>query len=144
MSPVVITLKTKKLNIMNEFALIFRNDFQPEVKFSPVEMQVIMQQWQSWMGGMAARGQLANSGNRLGGNGKTLKPNNVVTNGPYAELKEMVSGYILIKADDIDAAAEIAKGCPILNVGGNVEVRNIIPVRSEALPQSLSKETAGA
>jgi hypothetical protein len=50
----------------------------------------------------------------------------VVTNGPYAEIKEMISGYIIVKAGDIDGAAELAKGCPILNVGGNVEVRNII------------------
>jgi len=111
---------------MNEFVLIFRNDFHPEVKFSPEEMQNIMQQWQAWMGGMAAKGLLASSGNRLGGDGKTVRPSNVVTNGPYAEIKEMISGYIIVKAGDIDGAAELAKGCPILNVGGNVEVRNII------------------
>ena len=115
---------------MNEFVLIFRNDFQPEVKFSPDEMQAIMQQWQTWMGGMAAKGQLASSGNRLGGNGKTVRPASVVTNGPYAEIKEMVSGYIIVNADTIDDAAEIAGGCPILNVNGNVEVRNIVPMNN--------------
>lgn len=113
---------------MNEFAMIFRSNFQPEVKFSPEEMQNIMQQWQAWMGGMAAKGQLANSGNRLGGDGKTIKPSAVVTNGPYAEIKEMITGFIVVKAGSIDEAAEIAKGCPILHVGGNVEVRNIIPM----------------
>jgi len=113
---------------MNEFVLIFRNDFQPEVKFSPDEMQAIMQQWQTWMGGMAAQGQLASSGNRLGGDGKTLRPGSVITNGPYAEIKEMISGYIIVNAATIDEAAEIAKGCPILHVGGNVEVRDIVPM----------------
>jgi hypothetical protein len=115
---------------MNEFVLIFRNDFQPEVKFSPDEMQAIMQQWQNWMGSIAAQNKLANSGNRLGGDGKTVKPGNVVTNGPYAEIKEMISGYIIVTADSIEEASEIAKGCPILNVGGNVEVRNIIPMNN--------------
>jgi hypothetical protein len=113
---------------MNEFVLIFRSDFQPEVKFSPDEMQAIMQQWQTWMGGMAAQNKLASSGNRLGGNGKTVRQGNVITNGPYAEIKEMLTGYIIVNADSIDEAAEIAKGCPILHVGGNVEVRNVIPM----------------
>ncbi|MGZ3776430.1 MAG: YciI family protein [Mucilaginibacter sp.] len=115
---------------MNEFVLLFRSEALPERRFSPDEMQNIMQQWQAWMGGMAANGQLANGGNRLGGDGKTVRPSAVVTNGPYAEIKEMVTGFIVVKADTIDGAAELAKGCPILNVGGNVEVRNIIPMGS--------------
>ncbi len=113
---------------MNEFVLIFRNDFLPEVKFSPDEMQAIMQHWQEWMGGIAAKGQLADSGNRLSSNGSIVKPNNVITDGPFVEIKEIVSGYIAIKAASIDEAVEIAKGCPILKVGGNVEVRDIIPM----------------
>jgi len=115
---------------MNEFALIFRSEALPERRFSPDEMQAIMQQWQSWMGDMAAKGQLANGGNRLGSDGKTVRPSAVVTNGPYAEIKEMITGFIVVKAENIDAAAELAKGCPILPAGGNVEVRNIIPMGS--------------
>ncbi len=113
---------------MNEFVLIFRNDFLPEAKFSPDEMQAIMQHWQEWIGGIAAKGLLANGGNRLSSNGNTVKPNNIITDGPFVEIKEIISGYIVIKAADIDDAAEIAKGCPILMVGGNVEVRDIIPM----------------
>lgn len=115
---------------MNEFAFIFRNDFHPEAGYSPDKLQEIMKQWQTWMGGMAARGQLANPGTRLGGDGKTVKPANIVTNGPYAEIKEMITGIIVVKAANIDEATEIAKGCPILNAGGNVEVRDIIPMGS--------------
>ena len=114
---------------MNEFALIFRNDFHPEAGYSPEKLQEIMQQWQTWMGGMAAKGQLANAGTRLGGDGQTVKPN-IVTNGPYAEIKEMITGIIVVKAGDINGATEIAKGCPILNAGGSVEIRNIIPIGS--------------
>jgi hypothetical protein len=72
---------------------------------------------------------LASSGNRLGGDGKTVRPSNLVTNGPYAEIKEMISGYIIVKAETIDGAAELAKGCPlVIGGGGHVEVRNIIPM----------------
>ena len=112
---------------MNEFALIFRNDFHPETGYSPDKLQEIMKQWQVWMSGMAAKGQLANPGTRLGGDGSTVRPGSLVTNGPYAEIKEMITGIIVVKAGNIDAATEIAKGCPILNAGGSGEVRNIIP-----------------
>jgi hypothetical protein len=44
-----------KLKVMNEFALIFRNDFHPEAGYSPDKLQEIMKQWQTWMGGMAAK-----------------------------------------------------------------------------------------
>ncbi len=98
----------------------------PEVKFTPEGIVAISKQWENWIGGIAAQNKLAARGNRLGNDGKTVKPNNVVTNGPYAEIKEMISGYIMVKADSIDEAAEIAKGCPILEVGGNVEVRDVV------------------
>jgi hypothetical protein len=111
---------------MNDFILIFRNDFNPDVKFSPEEMQGMMKLWQDWVGGIAAQNKLADPGNRLGSEGRTLKPNNVVTDGPYAEIKEMISGYIMVKADNLDEAFKLAERCPILNMGGNVEVRDVI------------------
>jgi hypothetical protein len=114
---------------MNEFVLIFRTDYLPEVKFSPDEMQSMMQHWQNWMGSIAAQDKLADSGNRLGSSGNTLQPGNVITNGPYAEIKEIITGYIIIRAESIDEAAEMAKGCPLVVGGrGQVEVRNIIPM----------------
>jgi len=113
---------------MNEFSLIFRNEQHPGVQFSPEQMQDILVQWRDWMGSIAAQNKLASSGARLGVEGKVLKPNDVVTDGPYVELKEMLSGFIIVKGADINEAAEIAKGCPILKVGGSVEVRSIIPM----------------
>ena len=115
---------------MKEFVMIFRSEPAQEGQASPAEMQAMMTAWQNWMGGMAARGKLASSGNRLGSDGKSVKPGNIVTNGPYAEIKEMISGYIVINAATIDDAAEIAKGCPILQAGGNVEVRDVIPMNA--------------
>jgi hypothetical protein len=47
----------------------------------------------------------------------------VVTDGPFVESKEIVGGYSIVEADSIDAAAQLAKGCPALSFGGNVEVR---------------------
>jgi hypothetical protein len=113
---------------MKEFIMIFRNSHMPETKNSPEQMQAIMKKWQDWVGGIAAQNKLANPGNRLGSEARTLKPNNVVTDGPYAEIKEIVSGYITVKASTIDEAFKLATGCPILEMGGNVEVKNVIPM----------------
>jgi hypothetical protein len=114
---------------MNNFLLIFRQDStKMKVQPSPQQMQDMMKEWQHWMGGIAARKKLVDAGNRLAGEGKVVKSNELVTDGPYVELKEAVGGYIVVGADSLDEAAEISKGCPIFTVGGNVEVRQIIPM----------------
>jgi len=48
-----------------------------------------------------------------------------VTDGPFAEAKDVVGGFTLIQARDLEQAAELSKGCPILEIGGSVEVRPI-------------------
>jgi hypothetical protein len=110
---------------MKEFMMIFRmspmGDFQP----TPEQMQEGIKQWQDWIGGIAAQGKFVST-NQLGFEGKTLLPNKTVTNGPYAEVKEIVGGYIIVKANSIDEAIQLAGGCPILFIGGNVEVRDIM------------------
>jgi hypothetical protein len=121
-------IKLKNLEIMNEFTLIFRNEQNPDVQFSPEQMQNILKQWRDWMGGMAAQNKLANPGNRLGFEGAVVRKNNMVTDGPYAEIKEMISGYIVVKTETLEEAIELAKACPVFNAGGSVEVRAIIPM----------------
>ena len=114
---------------MNEFLLIFRRDFKTNgIQPSPEQLQNMMNEWQNWMGNIAARNKLVNSGNRLSAEGKVVKPGAIVTNGPYVEIKEAIGGYIIIRAETMDEAAEISKGCPILTIGGNVEVRTIVPM----------------
>ncbi len=114
---------------MKEFLLIFRSEpASSHAQPSPEQMQSVMKLWQDWIGGLAAQDKLASSGNRLDSDGRVVKPGNVVTNGPYVETKEAIGGYIIVKAGSIDEAAELSKGCPILSVYGNVEVRTIIPM----------------
>ena len=112
---------------MTEFMMIFRNDYNPSFKPSPEQMQASIKQWQDWIGGIAAQGKFLST-NRLGVEGKTLKPNNVIIDGPYAEVKEIVGGYVLVKANSINEAMKLAEGCPILNIGGHVEVRSVMPM----------------
>lgn len=118
---------------MQEFMLIFREngnfDFQP----SPEQMQAIMTDWMNWMGGMAAQGKLANPGNRLSRSvGKTVRANDVVTDGPFSEIKEFINGYIIVSAHSIDEAVELAKGCPILQGHGSVEVRAVVQMNDNS------------
>ncbi|MCF2506318.1 YciI family protein [Dyadobacter sp. CY107] len=110
---------------MKEFALIFRlkdiSDFKP----SPEQMQERM----NWLAGIAAQNKLVDKGNTLlptPGSAKTVRPDSVVTDGPYTEIKEFITGYIVIKAESIDEAVEIAKGNPIFKSGGNIEVREVL------------------
>lgn len=111
---------------MKEYMLIYRNDFSNMAQVSAEQMAALMQRWMGWMGQVRDKGQLVSQGNRLvPGAGKVVKANNVVTNGPYAEIKESIGGYSIVKAESFEAAAEIAKGCPILGIGGNVEVREV-------------------
>jgi hypothetical protein len=112
---------------MKEFLLIFRMDAKNQGQpMSPEQLQAMMKPWQDWMGGIAAQNKLANPGNRLESEGRVVKPDNVVTNGPFVEIKEAVGGYIVVRAESIDEAAEISKGCPILHANGSVEVRQLI------------------
>ncbi|MEO6669968.1 MAG: YciI family protein [Ferruginibacter sp.] len=112
---------------MKEFLLVYRNDY----KLAPTpataeEGQAEMQKWMDWLGGIAKQNRLTDQGRPLGSAGKVVRANNVVTDGPYTEIKELIGGYSIIKADSFEEAAEIAKGCPILQNGGNVEVRDLV------------------
>ncbi len=110
---------------MKEFLLIFRNDLKAMPSFSPEEMQATTKKWMDWIGGIAAQNKLSERGNRLASSGKVVKAHNVITDGPYSEIKESVGGYSIIRTDSYEDAVEIAKGCPVLAVGGNVEIREI-------------------
>jgi hypothetical protein len=116
---------------MKEYTLIYRSSSAEMPQITAEQGAAMMQRWVKWMDDMKNNGQLVSMGNRLNDKaGKLVKPNNVVTNGPYAEIKEAIGGYSIVKAASLDAASEIAKGCPILSVGGSVEVREIIDMMS--------------
>ena len=110
---------------MKDYLLVYRADFSFMPNRTPEEMQALSKRWMDWLGSIAAQNKLTDRGNRLEGTGKVIKNDNTVTNGPDAEIKESIGGYSIVKADSYEAAIELAKGCPVLKVGGNVEVREI-------------------
>jgi len=113
---------------MKDFLFVYRNDFKNQPTGSPEELQAITKKWMDWIGGIAAQNKLADRGNRLTSEGRVVRPGNVVTDGPYTEIKELIGGYSAVKAESFDEAVEMAKGCPIYTFGGNVEVREINPM----------------
>jgi hypothetical protein len=110
---------------MKEFMLIFRNTGAEGTKYSPEQMQESEKQWNDWMGGIAAAGRFVKC-SRPDAEGKTVNGKHMVTDGPYAEIKEILMGVLTVKAESIDDAVEIAKGCPILLADGTVEVRPVM------------------
>ena len=110
---------------MDEFILIFRHMDGTKVA-SPEQWQMWMKQTRDWTAGIAGQNKL------VGGNGlpfadsKVVWPKNIVTNGPFGEIKETIGGYIIVRANSIDEAVEFAKGSPVLQGDGNsVELRKI-------------------
>jgi hypothetical protein len=108
---------------MTEFVFLYRGGSRPD---SPEEGQQIMQKWMGWLKGLADRGNIIDRGQPLEPTGKIVAANRTVTDGPFAEAKDVVGGFTLIKARDVTEAAELAKGCPVLERGGRVEVRPVM------------------
>ncbi len=109
---------------MNEFVLLFRRD--RTTPLSPQHMQDSIEYWQDWLGSIAAQDKLVSPGSRLNSEGRVVAPGDIVTDGPYTEIKETLGGFVIVKAADFNEAVRIAKGCPILRAGGNVEVRKTV------------------
>lgn len=110
---------------MKEFILIFRHEDGHKVA-SPEQIQIWMKQTMDWVGGIAAQNKFVQGNGLPFDNSRVVWHNNVVTNGPFGDIKETIGGYIIVKADSVDEAVEFAKGSPVLQGDGNsVEVRQI-------------------
>lgn len=110
---------------MKDFLFVYRNDAGAMPTASPEDMQAMTKKWMDWIGSIAAQNKLTERGNRLVQDGKVIKAGELITDGPYMEIKEAISGYTIVKTETLDEAVEIAKGCPVFLVGGSVEVRQI-------------------
>jgi len=109
---------------MKDFIFLFRGglDFATA---SPEQLQTSMMKWKTWMDELGAAGKLA-GGERLTQTGAVISgPQKQLTDGPYSEGKEVVGGFLIIKAADLDEAIELSQGCPIYEVGGSTEIQEI-------------------
>ena len=114
---------------MSDFIYLYRvnGTEQRERMGTPEQAQKSMQLWMTWMRDLEAKGHLKAAGQPLEGGGKVVRKGQMVTDGPFVEAKDLVSGFSVITARDLAQAAELANGCPILQSNtGSVEIRPVM------------------
>lgn len=112
---------------MKEYLYLFRggDTHRIQEQNSPELWQAHMMKWKTWMENLAAGGKLV-GGQPLGTEARVLTDSGKkVTDGPFAEGKEVVGGYLMVKAKDLAEATTIAKDCPIFEHDGILEIRDI-------------------
>ncbi|WP_299769745.1 YciI family protein [uncultured Dokdonia sp.] len=111
---------------MKEFMMIFTGADYADLGLSPEELQSRMGKWFSWGEKMEKAGVLR-GGNALTPNIRRVSgQNRTVTDLTSAEVKEIVGGYYLVEAKDVDHVQEIAQDFPDYDLGGTVEIREIM------------------
>jgi hypothetical protein len=116
----------KEIVNMTKFLFIFRSESSAHYRMTPEQMQQNHERWQAWLGEGMRKGWLVNVGDGLQSDSRVVNAEKAVTDGPFVEGKEVIGGFSIVQSDNIDAAAEIAKGCPMFEpggTGGTVEVR---------------------
>lgn len=112
---------------MANFMFLFRGNQAALWSMSPEEMQLTMKKWMHWKDTLEKGGHFKQTNERMDGAGKVIRgKNKAVTDGPYIEVKDSIAGYMIIEAKDMEQALDLAKGCPMLDNDGSVEVRAFI------------------
>jgi hypothetical protein len=119
----------------SEYLLLFRNT-QLEKRLAPGELQEAMRRLNEWLGRWSGRGVMT-AGQPLGDEGCVISgtKQRLVADGPYAESKEAVGGYVMVLAADLDEATKIAEEWPLLDYEATVEVR---PIRQQCVSMEQS------
>ncbi len=121
----------------NEFMLLFRGDEWCK-GLSAGELQNVMSQCKAWFDRLVEQGKIK-AGQPLVREGAIVSGKNgrLVSDGPFAESKEAIGGYLLLQADSLEEAVVIAKGNPTLVYGTTIEVR---PVAQECPLDVLARQ----
>lgn len=113
---------------MSEFVFLFRTSEaeHQEHMGTPEQAQESMQAWLDWVRGLEAQGLVKDPGQPLERSGRVVRGGKpAVTDGPFVEAKDLVLGFMVVRARDLDHAVELASGCPMLGGSGAVEVRPV-------------------
>jgi hypothetical protein len=108
---------------MSEFVYLYRGGRPP----GGVADVANLQKWAAWLEDLAAKGHLKERGQPLEDGGNVVRDRaGSTTDGPYAESKDIIVGFTIVEASDLAHASALAKGCPIFENGGLVEVRPVM------------------
>ncbi len=111
--------------MMKEFMLLIREEMSRQLEMSEEAMQAEIEEYTAWVEGLSETDNYG-GGDPLDGGGRYINADGVQTDGPFIESKEAVMGYIILKANDLDHATELARGCPVFKYGGAAELREIM------------------
>ena len=116
---------------MSEFVFLFRSseEDRKEHMGTPERAQKTIQAWLTWLRDLEAKGLVKSYGKPLESVGKVVRRKSD-TDGPFAETKDIVHGFITVEAKDLPEAARIAQGGPFIVGEGSVEVRPVDVVRA--------------
>jgi hypothetical protein len=123
----------------NGYMLLYRSDDWYN-RLSHEELQKLMDQNKAWIERLTAQGK-AKPGRALERRGAIVSGKNgrFITDGPFAESKEAIGGYLVLDVETIDEAIAIAQSSPGLAYGGSIEVR---PVAEECPLDVRARELA--
>jgi len=126
-----------KTETQNGYMLLFRGTHWDK-GLAPEEIQSMVTQWYAWFERLIQEGK-CKAGHPLEREGKIVsgRKGRTVADGPFAESKEAIGGYFLLQVDNLDEALEIAKQCPGLDYGIDVEVR---PVAEQCSARARANE----
>ncbi len=111
---------------MKNFMLLLREDLEESQQLSPQEFEKMVGEHSEWVEELTEKG-IFKGGEGLDPGGKFINNSSrVVTDGPFAEAKEVVGGFYLIEAKDLEEAVKIAHDCPSIKYKGSIEVRPIL------------------
>jgi len=109
---------------MPKFIVLIRSEDKWDA-LSPAEMQETIQKYMAWNRKLREEGRVVDA-EPLEKGGRVLSgEGGVITDGPFLETKEMIGGYFIYTAADLDEAAALARDCPALGYGGSLDVRPI-------------------
>ncbi|MFZ0452257.1 MAG: YciI family protein [Ignavibacteriaceae bacterium] len=111
---------------MKQFLLVFRGEYGNVPKENREAFKDVAKKWQDWINKLSSERKWVAAGTQLSPEGKVVKPDGLVTDGPYTETKEVLMSYCTIKADSIEDAVELSKDCPHLIIGGSIEIRELV------------------
>jgi hypothetical protein len=113
---------------MKDFMFVFRGPSIEELNFTPEQSQASMQKWFGWISDLQSKARYVSGAPLISGGKSVQGKKPVVVDGPFAEGKELVGGYLIIKAESLEEATELAFGFPDFENQGSVEVREVLQI----------------
>ena len=114
---------------LRNFMMIFR--FEPDFEYQPTaeELEIQSREWGTFIGDIAIQEKLVST-HQLGFDGRLISSDHTVSEGIDLSDGKTLGGNMIVRAKSLEEVVQMAKACPILSIGGTVEVRDIVPMES--------------